>query len=260
MCEYIQRIHKNQKSKPKIRQSRSFCGYQKPTQLLPYLCYDRQVMIYHIPEKLLMIRVPDGADTSDLVAAVENVVQSGVKMISVPYENVAITWAWLEKTDVQIICRIGAFSSLASLAENDNSRPIEKLSEQINTSFKNGAAAAQIDLALSDLAQFCTEILPIRDDLFFNKKLIIGLDIAEIEPDDWPRVFENLLNVGADAVMLRGAPDDIVGRIYSLLTSIERDFTSDIYFEFLSAEQMEQAYRLTQKIQPEIIERLMFFV
>ncbi len=190
----------------------------------------------------------DGAALAGLAAAA---IENKVPMISVEAFDVATIWTWLEKTDVKIVSR---------LEIGNRKLDIECLSEQINDSFRNGAHGVQLDLALDDLAEFCGEVSPIRDDLFFNKGLIICLDLNEVNSCDPENIFKNLKTVRADTIMFRGMDENFVGRVYALVESIQGDFNMNVYFELIDTERMDLAYRLFEKMRPEILPSLRFFV
>jgi hypothetical protein len=210
----------------------------------------------------LAMRAPAGCDDIDLAKLAESAIANGVGRISVAPDAVSRIWAWLEGSGVKII---GRLSSVVCRQD------IEKLSAEISAMFKNGADAAQIDLRLAELGDFVADIAGIRDDLFFRRELILGLDINEIAPDDWARVFEIAKAAGCDAIMLRGGDSDFVGRVYAAVECIHlrsanyggqaySDFTHGIYFENIDAEKIEQVVRLCEKMRPELVDRLRFFV
>ncbi len=206
-----------------------------------------------------------GADAvgTDLAAMAERCVASTMPQMSVVPAAVATVWPWLEKTDIEIMARF----YVDKITHATRADVIENIARRINTAFRSGASGAQVFMALRDLHDFCSEISMVRDDLFFNRRMAIGLDIGEIDVDNWVGVFNDLTRVRADDVLLAltvdtGNKSDFVGRVVSMLNAhAECEFNGGLNF-MLGANhiRVEQVWRLVQMMRPEIISRVKFFV
>ena len=106
---------------------------------------------------------------------------------------------------------------------------------------------------------------PIRDDLFFNKNLSVGLDICKIEPEQWADVFGALNAISAASVIFvlscdTGDKSDFVGRFYGALNAMDT-FRGDVHFAPLAnPTRAEQVVRLIEQIRPEKLTNLRFFI
>ncbi len=199
-------------------------------------------------------------EDGDMARVAEYAIAHDVKYISVVPDAVARVWPWLEKTGIQIYARfymdaparayMGAMSDLCT---------------RVRAAFANGADGAQIFIKHSDLRRFVGEMLAIRDDLFFNKKLCIGVEISDIEPSDWASVFDALAQIRADAVIFAITKYDVnksdfVGRVYGAL-DMWNGGDMELHFALgVNYIPMEQAMRLVQKMQPTIAPNTKFWV
>lgn len=205
---------------------------------------------------ILVLECKPDRDVSELVRLAEVVVNENIPVISVPQESVQILWPWLEKTLTKIMTRFYL----------DKNFDISKLSTEINSVFKKGAGGAQIFVPYSLLSSFVSELLTIRDDLFFNKTLSICLDVDEINPLDWVNVFSEIKKIRADVLLLDFHNDlkknyDFVGRIYGFLDGLDKDLNTELHFSLNNDyEKIEQVWRLIQKMQPEISKKVKFFI
>lgn len=200
-------------------------------------------------------------DTPDLAAAADLVVARGLRDISVAPAAVPIVWPWLEHTNVQIAARF-YLSPASRVATFDD---VSDIAARINLAFKQGASVAQVFMRLVDVASFVQNLTPIRSDLFFNKDLVIGLNIGEIDASDWVELIENLNQIGASLLLVlpqdRGLKSDFVGRVYGVLDGPVEKFNGALHW-YLGAGQSraEQVVRLATAMQPQIMPRLKFWV
>lgn len=210
--------------------------------------------IFDEVKDILVLECPTTQCGTDLISIAEAVVKQNIPIISVSPESVEMIWTWLEKTPAKIMARF------------DKITDISELSKQINYVFKKGASGSQIYVPYSSLSSFISELVPIRDDLFFNKILSIRLDVDEINPLDWEDVFLQIKNIRADVLLLDFHNDikkshNFVGRIYGFLESLENKFDGELHFSLGNDyEKIEQVWRLIQKIRPEISNNVKFFV
>lgn len=199
---------------------------------------------------------------TDLAAMTERAVDGHMPIISVAPDAVATVWPWLEKTSVRIFSRFyldGFTVSSAGAAVSD-------LAVRINASFRRGAAGAQIFVRYRDLNSLVDMMRPVRDDLFFNKDLSIGVDIGDVNPCDLGAMFEMLRRINASSVVFanardKGAKSDFVGRVYGLLGAWPTDWDGGLDFAFGdNAMRIEQAWRLVTSVRPQLMERTRFFI
>ncbi len=197
------------------------------------------------------------ADDVDLAGVAEYVVSNRIDMISVATDSVARIWPWLEGTGVKIMTRF-----YVPLHARGNA--IADLTAQINTAFKHGADGAQIFVHLIDLPRFVSELHAVRDGLFFNKDLCIGIDADEIDALDWGDVFSALNKINATSFVLAlpkysGDKSDWVGRVYGALNSW--DFGGELHFACTqNLVPMAQAARLVDALRADIAPRARFWV
>ena len=111
-------------------------------------------------------------DATELAGAAEYAVETNVGAVSVVPRDVKTVWPWLEKTKIKIMPRF--------VLNSAGGRSISDVAIDINSAFKNGANGAQIILQLNDLARFADSINAVRNDLFFNKDLSIGLGVFDV--------------------------------------------------------------------------------
>ena len=153
-------------------------------------------------------------DSVELARAVQFVTDNGISMLSVTPNAVPTVWPWLENSNVKIMTRFYLDT------KNITEKQISDVTVRINSALRQGAHGAQIFLPCVALADLVEQTHIVRDDLFFNKDLSIGMDVAEIGPFDWGAVFENLRKINASSVIIAFAEDkgnksDFVGRIYA---------------------------------------------
>lgn len=199
---------------------------------------------------------------ADLALASESVLGRNMGAISVAPSAVSVIWPWLERMPVKIVGRFYLSDGGPRADEN-----ISDLTQRINATLKQGASGAQIFVRPRDLKPLTAQLHLIRDDLFFNKELSIGLDIGDVDASDWPDVFAALNGLKANSMVLAmtrdaGDKSDFVGRIYGMLDAVAQGpWRGDLHFalgnNFL---RIEQAYRLVQKIRPELLSGIRFFI
>lgn len=203
--------------------------------------------------------LPIEAEPTDLAQAASVAIEKNISVMSVSSDSVSIVWPWLENKNVKIFSRF--YLNRQDLDELSN------LTEKINLAFKRGADGAQIFVPKQGLETFVSQLYMIRDDLFFNKDLFIGIDINEIEPFEWKNVFMLLKKMRTTGIILAlprdsGDKSDFVGRVYAALESVEGE-NKDLDFHFLlgnSFVRIEQSMRLIDAMQPELSEKTRFFI
>lgn len=199
-------------------------------------------------------------DAADLARVTGFVVEHNVDLISVSQQSVGTIWPWLEQTGVKIMARF--YFPDSKITDNQ----VYDITAQINSVFKSGANGAQVFLPYGALTHLVEQTHIVRDDLFFNRDLSIGIDIADIDSYDWQDLFVDLQKINASSLLLvltndAGNKSDFVGRLYGLLDAWKSDNKFDLHFAFgLNFMRIEQVLRLVESMRPELMDRLKFFI
>jgi hypothetical protein len=208
--------------------------------------------------KKISLWLGDDVDATELAGAAEYAVETNVGAVSVVPHDVKTVWPWLEKTKIKIMPRF--------VLNSAGGRSISDVAIDINSAFKNGANGAQIILQLNDLARFADSINAVRNDLFFNKDLSIGLDVFDVWPLDWGGVFDVLKKIHASSLLLimsheDNEKSDFTGRIYAALNSWDADKNMELHVMLgESFSRATQVYRLAMANKPELVDKLKLFV
>ncbi len=203
-----------------------------------------------------------GADkeSADLAQAVQVVAEYSMPVMSVAPVSVHVVWPWLEGQSTKIMARFYVSD------KKINEAVISDVVKNINQTFKQGADGAQVFLDFSELGNFVDFLCAIRDDLFFDKDLSIGLDLSQIGPFDWNDLFANAQRINANSILFvfpkdMGNKSDFVGRIYAMLNAWNNNNNFELHFA-MGADYMriEQVVRLVESMQPQLVKKLKFFV
>ena len=215
--------------------------------------------IFSDSDKRLALWCEGASDTSDLAGLAENIVQNNVHLISVSPVSVPFMWTFLEKFDVKILTRF---------TFNAKNRGIDSemynLVQDINAVCKKGANGVQIFTKIENLESLIENLSLVRDDLFFEHDLSIGLNIDEIGIDGWDVVFKKLRDIRANSLVLTlkedmGNRSDFVGRIYSMLE--KWNFNGELHFILNNDyDRIDQVIRLVEILRPELSDSLKFFL
>ncbi|MCQ2599176.1 MAG: hypothetical protein MJ187_02230 [Alphaproteobacteria bacterium] len=204
----------------------------------------------------------DLIDGPDLAVCTEFATRENIDIISVSPDRVSMLWPWVEKTNIKIATRL----YLSSKSDCNTSDRITDIAKRINTVFKFGADIVQVFIKMSDFDEFITKIRPVYDDLFFNHRLSIAVDINEIESVDWENFYQRIENIGAQSLLFKfptttGNDSDFIGRMYAALNNYQTTFNFDIH-ALINGNliQAEQLFRLTELIQPQILPNMRFFI
>ena len=196
---------------------------------------------------------------ADLAAAAGIAIANKFQAMSVVSGAVAELWPWIENTDIKIITRF-----MVDKAPDDDF--MSNLASRISASFHDGANGAIIFVHFDDLKHLISELSYIRDDLFFNKTLCVGLDINEIDFDKWGDVFQNMQSVRADSLMLflshdDGDKSDFVGRVYAMLNANIGEWGGALHFMLGKNDtRIDQAFRLTEQTRFNMVSKMLFWV
>ena len=199
-------------------------------------------------------------DATDLADAVHFAGVQKLPVVSVAPNMVQTVWPWLEGNNIKIMSRF--YLDGKKITEEQ----ISDVTVRINTSLRQGANGAQIFLSYGALAGLVEQTHVVRDDLFFNKDLSIGMDIGEIGPFDWMDVFANLQKINASSVIFvfthdTGDKSDFVGRLYGMLNAWDVANKFSLQFAFgPNLLRIEQAMRLVQQMGPGLMGELRFWI
>ena len=200
----------------------------------------------------------DDIDTNDLAMMAQNIMDGEIHLASVAPEMVELLWAYLEKNNVEIFTRY-EFSPTPKNITND----ISELAKKISYVCKHGANGVQLFLKMNNFERVLDSLVNIRDDLFFEHKLSVCMDIKDVDVHNWDLIFKKLRDIKADSFSLTfnkdlGDKSDFIGRIYSMLKNW--NFDGDLHFILISdLMRIDQILRLTESMQPKICDKLRFF-
>ena len=206
----------------------------------------------------IWIDAPD-ADAADLAKIADLAIEKDVPIISVPMGETEKLWPWLENSKVQI------FNRFDFGVDKDSVDAVSKLATDVAAAFRNGACGAQIFVPYKNLKDFVEMILPIRNDLFFDRKLTIGLTLDEVQNADWVAIFDEIKKVNPNALLITASGDnfdaksDMIGRIYDMLMHWNLDCDLHIMFG-KNMFRATQTVRLAQNIRPILAEKMRIFV
>ncbi len=195
-------------------------------------------------------------EATDLARVASIAIENKVSPISVGPNSVSILWPWLEGKNIKIYSRF-------YFDGKENQASI--ISEKINFTFKHGADGAQVFVSRRNLNDFVSQLYLIRDDLFFNKDIFIGLNINEIDAFEWNEIFSSLEKMRATGLILVLAKDDgdksdFVGRVYSALSALNNKNIKLHFVLGIKPYRVEQVVRLVKSMATEIEHNLKFFI
>ncbi len=196
-------------------------------------------------------------DTNDTAIMANDVLESGVDTISVPEEIVPFVWTCLEKSKVEIFTRY-------NFEPTDIDDDFNDLVKKINRVLKSGADGVQIFVKMALFEKFMDLLSLVRDDLFFEHKLCICMDINDIDISKWDMIFEKMRALRVDIFAITfekddGKRSDFIGRIYGMLNAW--DFGGILHCIKINKNiRIDEIMRLTEMLQPDIYEKLRFFI
>ncbi len=199
-------------------------------------------------------------DNADLALVADCIASKNVMLVSVVPEYVGVMWPWLEKNPVKIMARF--FINEKKITEKN----ISDLTIRIKNTLRQGASGAQVFVPYRLFADLVEQVYVVRDDLFFDKDLAIGINIYDINPFDWTDLYRNLRRVNASTLVLVLGPKDaqkkdFVGKIFAMMDMWDDKNKFDLHFVYgPSYSCMESTLRMIQKMHPELVNRIKFFV
>lgn len=218
---------------------------------------EKEILLDPAFEKQIASWCDSVQDTNDTAIMANNILESKVDTVSVPEKIVPFVWTCLEKSDVEIYTRY-------NFAPNATDDDFNDLVKQINHVLKSGADGVQIFVKMENFVRFTDLLSLVRDDLFFGRKLCICMDINDIDISKWDMIFDKLraLRVDVFAITLEkddGKRSDFMGRIYGMLTAWNFDGVLHC-IKVNKNIRIDEIMRLTEILQPDIYEKLRFFI
>ncbi len=196
----------------------------------------------------------DGIDARSLIFAADNAARMHAAAVSSDLNSVNMLWTWLEKSKIKIFARLDAPKS---------DPDAQKIAAAIHSAFKKGAAGVQLIATPAIHEKLAIALLPIAADLFFGRELILTLDLDDVAPDDWPRIFHSLKIMGAAGLgLLVGKSEYTAGAIYGMLDCVDPGSFGALHIIPKDSDSgvIEDIWRLTKKIRPELIPGIIFFL
>ena len=213
--------------------------------------------IFSDSDKKVALWCDDVVDTADLASVAENIVQSGIDLISVSPNMVQNMWVYLEKKPIKILTHYDFLSNNKNIDED-----ISDLGKKIKDICKHGADGVQIFIEMKNFEIFVEKILPVKNDLFFEKNFGVYMDIIDIDINNLEKIFQKLNEIGANVFGLTlkedmGNRSDFVGRVYAILNNW--NFNGELHFLLNNDyERMDQVIRLIESEKPEL--KVKFFL
>lgn len=199
-------------------------------------------------------------DMSDLAAAADAILESGVSLISVPCVATGEVWPWLEKNDIKIVNRFNFNVDKGG----DVVDAVSEFAKSVTGAFRDGAVGAQVFIRVPDIAKFCDAMKPVRQDLFFDKKFSVAIDIDEMRGQSWTAVFDALREISPDEILITARGDsfdansDFVGLVFDMLNNWNLDADLHLWFG-KNMFRVSQVLRLCQKIKPDLVQNMRVF-
>lgn len=203
--------------------------------------------------------VPNGTDVSGLAYVSDLAVAQNMRYLSLPPGAVDMVWPWLEKDNVRMLTRTNFSDETAADTAMSN------LAANITDAFRHGASGIQVFIHYKDIAEFVDMMLPMRDDLFFERYFSVAINIAEVPNDAWGSVFDLLNKIHPNSILILADGDsfnpksDFLGRVYAMLEKWKSEFALHVMFG-KNMMRVSQTLRLVQKMQPKLVADFRVFI
>lgn len=203
--------------------------------------------------------VPNGTDVSGLAYVSDLAVAQNMQYLSLPIGAVDTVWPWLEKDNVRLLTRTNFSDEVAADTAMSN------LAANITDAFRHGASGIQVFIHYKDIAEFVDMMLPMRDDLFFERYLSVAMNIKEVPNNKWPEVFALLDKIRPNSILIIADGDsfnpksDFLGRMYAMLEQWNQKFALHVVFG-KNMMRVSQTMRLVQKMQPKLVADFRVFI
>ena len=215
-------------------------------------------MIKNIKEsyinKSLALECESVSDETDLLSLSNEILSSNIKLISILPSMLKVIWSCLEKNDIEIFVRLYEY-------EYEN---ISDFIKYISNVYKMGATGVQLFIKKDKLISLIPDFLAIKANLFYNKKLSICFELNDFSINSWSDIFLNLRKLEPSSILLnykKERDDDFPGLIYGFLDTFDDNFKGEVYFSIgNSSLRVEQVWRLVEKLKPDLLDRIKFFI
>lgn len=203
--------------------------------------------------------VPNGTDVPGLARISDLVIAKNMQYLSLPVGAVDTVWPWVEQNSVKILTRV----NFANDATGDVA--MSQLATNITDAFRHGASGVQVFVHYDDITEFVDMMLPMRDDLFFERYLSVAMNIKEVPNNKWPEVFALLDKIRPNSILIIADGDsfnpksDFLGRMYAMLEQWNQKFALHVIFG-KNMMRVSQTLRLVQKMQPGILPEFRVFI
>lgn len=203
----------------------------------------------------------DEVDAGELARIASVAIDNNVPFVSMPCSCTKTFWPWVEETDVKILNRLTFHLEKNQSLDN----AVSEFATNVNAAFRLGAHGIQVLVPLTEIHQFTDAILPIKNDLFFDRYVSVGIDIDDASCPDWSDIFGKLQQINPNSVLVMGHVDkfnpksDFVGQIYAMLENW--DLNTDLHLMFgKNMLRVSQVLRLTQKMKPKLMKNIRVFI
>ena len=149
--------------------------------------------------------VPNGTDVPELARISDLVIAKNMQYLSLPVGAVDTVWPWVEQNSVKILTRV----NFANDATGDVA--MSQLATNIMDAFRHGASGVQVFVHYDDITEFVDMMLPMRDDLFFERYLSVAMNIKEVPNNKWPEVFALLDKMRPNSILIIADGDSFLG-------------------------------------------------
>lgn len=195
------------------------------------------------------------SDAIDLARITDIVIEKNIRIISVPTGIIGQIWPWTENKNIKILGRFDCTGDEAA---------VSKLSGDMTTEFKSGLSGVQVFVAPKNLSSFVQNLLPIRDDLLFNRYFAIGVDIDNCDNLNWTEYFDTAKKIRPDAILIVAHGDefnqksDFAGKIFDMLNNWDLDCELHLMCDN-NMLRISQVLRLVDRIMPELLNKFRVF-
>ncbi|MBO4700846.1 MAG: hypothetical protein J5620_03820 [Alphaproteobacteria bacterium] len=202
----------------------------------------------------------DVVETADLASVADIAIDRMVPFVSMSADVVKMFWPWVEGKNIKILTRF----NFKIEKNQDIDVEISAFAKNVTAIFRDGAAGAQIFIPCSQIAEFVDAVRHIRDDLFFDRYLSIGIDLDDTENINWADVFNTLSKIRPDSILIVGRTDkfnpnsNFVGCVFDMLE--KWNLNADLHLMFgKNMLRVTQVLRLVEKMRPEISKNMRVF-
>ena len=200
-------------------------------------------------------------DAADLARMADVAINGGGAFVSMPANCVNVFWPWVEGKKIKILSR---FNFNIEKTQNMDA-VMSEFAEHITTMFRTGASGVQVFVSCSQMSGFVDALRHIKNDLFFDRYLSIGIDLDDMGNADWFDIFNTLSMIRPDSVLICGHKDkfepnsDFTGRVFDMLQ--KWNLNADLHLMFgRNMLRVCQILRLVEKMRPELLKNMRVFV